>query len=491
MHHRTTQCRISSVLAILIISMAGCQRPAIPPPAAGPVEVAVATPLVMPIVEWDEYTGRLEAIDSVEVRARVNGHLDSTHFQEGQLVSKGDLLAVIDPRPFEAALNEAGAALQESEARLSEARSLLRQAEAEKTDFDAQLQLANKRLDRARKLLQNNAISQEDVDFRESEQLQATAAVEAAAAKVQSANAGIATAQAAIETAQAGRESAALDLRYTRVYAPISGRISRRYVTEGNLISGGTSQSTLLTTLVSANPIHCYFDASEQDFLKYVRLSRSGQRASSRDARNPVYVALIDEAGFPHTGHMDFVDNRIDPNTGTMRGRAILNNDDGLLTPGLFVEVRLPGSGRYDAVLIPDSAVGSDQSEKFVFVVTDADPASTSGAGGTPSLTVERRLIETGPVSHGLRIVRSGLDGSERIVVRGLQLVIPGAAILPQDETVTPDLTQSLPDDYHPVEPENWLSRPPTRVPDALRPQDDSLPAGPENPSAPDAAATE
>ncbi|MEM8681425.1 MAG: efflux RND transporter periplasmic adaptor subunit [Planctomycetota bacterium] len=432
------------------------------------VEVPVARPLVMPIVEWDEYTGRLDAIEFVEVRARVSGYLESTHFDEGQDVRRGDLLAVIDRRPFEAALSAARAKLQEARARLAESQSLLRQAEAENSDAEAQLALAEKRLVRARGLLQSSAIPTEEVDVRESEQLQATAAIEAAAARIESAKAGIATSKAAIETAKANEEAAALNLQYTQIRAPISGRISQRYVTEGNLITGGTTQSTLLTTIVSINPIHCYFDANEQAFLKYVRLSRSGARASSREAKNPVFVALVDEDGFPHAGHMDFVDNQVDPNTGTMRGRAILNNDDGLLTPGLFVNVRLPGSGRYDATLIPDSAIGSDQSEKCVYVLSPPENPSFGDESATGT-TVARRVITLGPISHGLRIVRDGLDGSELIVTGGLQRVFPGIEVNPQVGVIEASADQGLPDDYKPVEKQNWLSRPPADIPAGLK----------------------
>ncbi|HBE72149.1 MAG TPA: efflux transporter periplasmic adaptor subunit, partial [Planctomycetaceae bacterium] len=426
-------------LALLI---AGCNENASQPPAAPPTEVFVATPLVLSIVEWDEYTGRLDALDSVEVRARVSGYLESTHFSEGQLVERGDLLAVVDPRPFEAALNAASARLEESRARLAESEALLRQAEAEKADSDAQLTLSNSRLARANQLLSSNAISRDEVDLRISEQLQATAATEAANAKIESAKAGIATSSASIETAKANREAAAIDLQFTQIRAPIDGRISQRFVTQGNLISGGSNQSTLLTTILSTNPIHCYFDANEQAFLKYVRLSRSGARGSSREVKNPVLVALVDEDGYPHTGHMDFVDNRIDPNTGTMRGRAILDNSDGLLTPGLFVSLRLPGSGKYDAILIPDSAIGSDQSEKFVYVVSE----KSSSGGDESRKLVERRAIILGPLSHGLRIVRSGIEGDELIVTRGLQRIYPGVEIVPREEEISAEGGVSLPD---------------------------------------------
>lgn len=413
-----------------------------PPPTA---KVSIASPLVMPIVEWDEYTGRLDAIDSVEIRARVSGYLRSTHFDEGQQIEKGALLAIIDQRPFLAELSAAKARLLESRARLREAGSLLKQAEAEKSDSTAQATLANRRLQRAKQLAKRNASTEEEVDIRQSEQLQAIAQLEAADARIESARAGTATATAAIETAKASVEAAELNLQYTQILAPISGRISRRLVTEGNLISGGSNQSTLLTTIVSSQPIHVYFDANEQEFLKYVRLARAGKRESSRDAKNPVFVALVDEKGFPHTGHMDFVDNRVDPNTGTMRGRAILANEDGLLTPGLFVKVRLPGSGRYDAVLIPDSAIGSDQSEKFVYIV---------GEDGS----VNRQAVELGPISHGLRIIRSGLTGSEKIVTGGLQRIFPGVKVEASEETIEAQESE-LPDDYEPVPKDEWIRR--------------------------------
>lgn len=444
------------IFALLWIAFSiGCsQNPgASERPQTPPTSVTVAKPIVLPIVEWDQYTGRLDAIDSVEIRSRVSGYLQSTHFNEGQMVNAGDLLAIIDPRPFEAELSAAKSGIQESNARLAESRSMLRQAQAEQSDADAKLTLANSRVDRTRNLVRSRAMSEEELDIRRSEQLQATAAVEAANAQIETANAGIATAIAAIESAKANVESAQLNVQYTQIRAPIDGRISRRMVTQGNLISGGSALSTLLTTIVSTNPIHCYFDANEQAFLKYVRLSREGKRESSRDVKNPVYMRLIDENGFPHLGHMDFVDNRIDPNTGTMRGRAIFPNDDNTLTPGLFAEVRLPGSGRYDAVLIPDSAVGSDQSEKFVYVVNAENQ-------------IVRKPVQLGPIVKGLRVIRSGIDGSESVVTRGLQRIFPGSNVDPTTEEIQVDDAGELPDDYRPVPPEQWLSRRPEVVPD-------------------------
>lgn len=449
------QILICAVLLLATMTLTGgCSQDSassVPPPQP-PAKVTITKPVVLPIVEWDQYTGRLDAIDSVEVRSRVSGYLQSTHFDEGQIVNAGDLLAIIDPRPFEAELSAAKSGIQEANARLAESRSMLRQAQAEQADAEAKLALANSRVDRTRNLVQSRAMSDEELDVRRSEKLQATAALEAAKAQIETAKAGIATAIAAIESAKAVVEAAQLNVQYTQIRAPINGRISRRMVTPGNLISGGSALSTLLTTIVSTNPIHCYFDANEQAFLKYARLSREGKRESSRDVKNPVYMRLIDENGFPHLGHMDFVDNQIDPNTGTMRGRAIFPNDDSTLTPGLFAEVRLPGSGRYDAVLIPDSAVGSDQSEKFVYVVDTENK-------------IIRKPIELGPIAKGLRVIRSGLDGSESIVTRGLQRIFPGSIVEPTSEEINVAKDGDLPDDYQPVPPERWLSRRPEAAP--------------------------
>ncbi|QDV27133.1 efflux RND transporter periplasmic adaptor subunit [Aureliella helgolandensis] len=444
---------LACAVCVLVGAMAGCrsakEKPAAPPPA----EIAVAHPLVVPIVEWDEYIGRLEPIDTVEVRSRVSGMLESTHFTDGQLVKQDDLLAIIDPREFVAEKHAAAARLEEANARLTETEALRKQADAELADATAQLALAGQLMERARQLAANNALSQEEFDVRESAQLQAKAAFEAANAKIESANAGIATAQAAIGTAKANLEAADLKISYTQILAPISGRISRRLVTEGNLISGGTAGATLLTTIVSVNPIHCYFDANEQDFLKYARLSREGKRESSRDVKNPVYMRLINESGFPHLGHMDFVDNRMDANTGTMRARAIFSNQDDTLTAGLFAEVRIPGSGRYEAVLIPDSAINSDQSERFVYLVSGENK-------------VERRRIELGPMAKGLRVVRSGLVGTEQLVINGLQMIAEGAVVKPKVVGLSVSTgPEELPDDYQPVSEEDWLSHPISAAP--------------------------
>jgi RND family efflux transporter MFP subunit len=354
----------------------GCRESSAP--AAAPPEVDVALPIVGEVTEWDEYTGRLAAIDAVDVRPRVSGYLESVHFKEGQIVKKGDLLFVIDPRPFRAVMAEAAADVRSAQTRL---------------------ELARNDVQRIEELVSEGAVSAEEFDRR------SKAAIEA---------------QSTLDAAKARLEEARLDVEFTEVRAPIGGRVSNYAVTVGNLISGGSSgESTLLTTIVSLDPIYCYFDASEQDYLKYTRLAVSGKRPSSRDVANPVHVSLADESDFKHEGTMNFVDNRIDPSTGTIRGRAILNNSDGLLVPGQFVRLRLIGETRPGAVLVPDEAIGTDQSNRVVYVVDDKD-------------TVSLRIVTAGRLIDGLRVIRSGIDGSERIVVNGVQRVRPGASVTPR-----------------------------------------------------------
>lgn len=353
------------MLLAALLTMWACAQPA--PPPAPPPKVAVARPVEREIVEWDEYTARLEAVDLVEVRARVGGYLNEIRFQEGASVTAGQVLFVIDPRPYVATLKRAEADVELAKARL---------------------ELARKRFDRSASLVGAHAISQEEADTRLAEAHQAEAALQAAGAAV---------------------EAARLDVEFTEVKAPVAGRVSRKLITEGNLVNGGPgTEGTLLTTIVSLDPIHAYFEADERAYLKYTRLAQRGERPSSRDVRNPVRVALADEDTFDHEGWMDFVDNRLDPNTGTIIGRAVLPNHDLLLSPGMFVRLRLPGSGPYRALLLPDEAVGIDQTERFVWVVDDQNHA-------------HHRKVKTGPLHEGLRIVREGLDPGDRVVIAGAQ----------------------------------------------------------------------
>jgi RND family efflux transporter MFP subunit len=368
-----------AVLA-LVFFINACRSPA--PTAAPAPKVTVSMPIVRDVVEWDEYTGRLESTESVEVRARVSGYLQSIHFKDGQVVKKGALLFVIDARPYQAEVDRLSAELQLAQARL----------ELAKSDYA-----------RAQKLLEFRAISQEEADTRAATERQAQQSVEAAAAAV---------------------KAAKLNVEFTRVTAPISGRISRRLVTEGNLINGGSAESTLLTTIVSLDPIYCYFEADERSYLKYARLDREGSRASSRRTQNPVYLALADEKTFERKGYIDFVDNRLDSKTGTMSGRAVFTNKDSSLTPGLFARVRLQGSNPYPAVLVPDEAIGSDQAQKYVFVV-NGDNA------------VDYRAVQLGPLIHGFRVIREGLRADELFIANGIQRARAGIKVNPEKRPIT------------------------------------------------------
>jgi RND family efflux transporter MFP subunit len=345
-------------------------------------EVDVARPVVHESVEWDEYTGRLGAVETVEVRARVDGYLEKIHFKAGQIVKKGDVLFTIDRRPYEAALDRARADVKRA------------QTELEHSEFDLH------RIEELRKTVSAAEKEYKDVFFAEHK------------------------AQSELERAIAEQRIAALNLEWTQVVAPIAGRISREFVTVGNLIHDGSSAATLLTTIVSLDPIHCYFDVDEQAYLKYARMSRSGERQSSREHANPVRVALLDESEFSHEGHMDFVDNTIDQQTGTLRGRAVLPNPDGILVPGLFVRVRLIGSGVRPMVFVPDAAIATDQTTRMVFVVDDKS-------------VVHRRPIISGVLQNGLRRVTSGLDGSETIVVSGAQRVRPDTPVKPHSVSIS------------------------------------------------------
>lgn len=433
------------VCSFLLLS--GCQPAAVAPPPAT-IEVTATSPVKLSLVEWDEYVGRLDPIEFVEIRARVSGYLDSTNFVEGQIVKQGDLLCVIDPRPFEAELRRANSEIRRANSQVKQANATVLQIEAEVQTAAAKKVLAEKQLERSQKLVQQNAVSQDDFDIRESEVSQSAANLKAAEARLELAKTQVLSAQAMVSSAETSLAVAELNLEYTQVKAPITGRVSSRHVTEGNLISGGQAASTLITTIVSLNPIHCHFDADEQAYLKYGRLAREGKLESSREAKHPVYVGLADEPGeFPHPGHMDFVDNRLDPETGTMRCRAILSNDDLALTPGLFTRIRLPGSEQHEAVLVPDLAIGTDQSEKFVFVVM-------------PDSTIRRQVVTLGPLVRGLRIIRTGLDGSENIVLRGLQRVRNGDTVVAKHEAIEAK-DDGFPLDSQPVPREKWLSREP------------------------------
>jgi membrane fusion protein, multidrug efflux system len=358
---------------LLLVAVCTCSRPTAP--TTPPPKVDVVQPLAREVTDWDEYTARLDAVESVEVRPRVSGYLQSIYFRDGAMVNKGDCMFLIDPRPYDAAL---------------------RHAEADLALAQSRLVLAQKNLARGVGLIRDRAISREEEDIRESNVRQA---------------------EASVQEAQAAVDAAKLDVEFTRITAPISGRTSRKLVTEGNLINGGIgTQGTLLTTIVSLDPIYAYFEADERSFLKYVHLARNGQRPSSREYRHPVWIGLADEDGFPRQGTMDFVDNQLDRGTGTMVGRAVFPNPDLTLSPGLFARLRFPGSGQYQAVLLPDEAVLSDQAQKFVYVV-DAENKALY------------RPVNIGPLMDGLRVIREGLTSDDWVIVHGTQRARPSLKV--------------------------------------------------------------
>jgi multidrug efflux system membrane fusion protein len=371
--------RALPLCAVLLAAsvLAGCDNK--PAANAGPQlpAVTVSRPIQQKIRGWDEYTGRFVPVKTVEVRARVSGFIDSIHFKDGQIVKQGDLLFVIDARPYQFTVDQSKADLERARSR-----------------YD----VATLDLDRATPLLRSQAVTEREFDTRRATQREASGAVGAAEAVL---------------------KQAELNLEWTEVRAPIDGRISDRRVDAGNLITGGQTGATLLTSIVSIDPIHFAFDGSEADFIRYARLAAAGARPSSRDVQNPVAVRLADETEYKHLGRMDFVDNVVSTRTGSIRGRAIFENKDGLLTPGFFGRLRLFG-GERDALLLPDSAIASDQANKIVFTVAEDG-------------TVATKRVELGPIVDGLRVIRSGLAPEDRVVIEGLARARPGQKVKPED----------------------------------------------------------
>jgi RND family efflux transporter MFP subunit len=368
---------MAGVSACAFIVIGGCGKSGDGGQAPPPPQVSVAQVLEKPVKDWDEFTGRFQAVESVEIRPRVSGYIDKVAFTEGSLVKRGDLLFIIDPRPYQADYDRAAADVKR---------------------YKTALELARVELARVQRLKDSGAVSQEELDERKSTLAQGEA--------------NVAGAEAALETA-------ALNLNWTHVASPIDGRVSRAEVTRGNLVTGGTNGGTLLSSVVSIDPIYLYFDADEQSYLRYTEMARSGARLRSRENMNPVQVGLANEEGFPHSGKLDFLDNQLNPQTGTIRARAVLENKDGLFTPGLFARVQLLGSGEYSAIMIDDRAVNTDQSQKYVFLL---------GAGNQ----IEYRRVTLGRIFSGLRIVREGLKAGDVIVVNGAQRVHPGVTVTPQ-----------------------------------------------------------
>ncbi len=377
-------CHLRPLIALLALSLSGCGDKPPQQPAAGPPPVTVAQPSKRTVTDWDEFTGRFEAVEEVQVRARVGGFVTSVEFRDGAFVSPGDLLYVIDARPFEA---------------------VAEQADGQLSDARAKAELAKRELDRALTLNQTQAVSDSIVDQRR-QALQA-----AKAAEMQAAGA---------------LKAAHLNIEFTHVAAPIGGRVSRHLVSVGNLVQGSDNASgTQLTSIVSLDPIYIYFDMDEATYLKNNRLYFEGKRPSSRENPNPVQVSLTGETKPSHDGKVDFLDNRLDVSTGTLRGRAVIPNKDFSILPGQFGRVRLIGSSPYDALLLPDTAIASDQSRKVVFVVKDDD-------------TVEERPVTLGPLDEGLRVIREGLKPEDRVIIDGLQRARVGAKVSPHTAPAAP-----------------------------------------------------
>ncbi|MEX0501934.1 efflux RND transporter periplasmic adaptor subunit [Raoultella terrigena] len=360
--------------ALLAALLAGCDNGVAQNAAPQAPAVSAADVVVKPVSQWDSFNGRIEAVESVQLRPRVSGYIDKVNYTDGQEVKKGEVLFTIDDRTYRAALEQAQAELSRSKTQASLARS-----EAGRTD----------------KLVNTNVVSREEWEQRRSAAVQAQADMRAA--------------QAAVDAAQ-------LNLDFTKVIAPIDGRASRALITSGNLVTAGDSAS-VLTTLVSQKTVYVYFDVDESTYLHYQNLARSGQGASSSHLALPVEIGLVGEEGYPHQGKVDFLDNQLTPSTGTIRMRAVLDNAQRLFTPGLFARVRVPGSAEFSAMLIDDKAVLTDQDRKYVYIV-DKDGKA------------QRRDITPGRLAAGLRIVQQGLNPGDKVIVDGLQKVfMPGMPV--------------------------------------------------------------
>lgn len=364
----------AGLLVLLGLALAGCSQTGATPQMPPPPQVSVAAVVQQDIALWDEFTGRIEAVDKVEIRPRVAGYLEKVNFEEGRDVKKGDVLFEIDAREYRAAHARAVAEVDRAHSRVA---------------------LAQRQLERSRQLVASKLVARNDLDQREDD---------------------LAQAQADLKASQAATEQTKLNVDFTRVLAPIDGRVSRAMVTPGNLVTPGVS---LLTTLVSVDPVYVTFEGDENTYLRYQGLDRQGERASSRIASNPVRMGLADEDGYPHEGVMNFVDNELDAGTGTIRARAVFANKNGQFTPGLFARIQLLGSGKHPALLINDRAVQTDQDRKFVYILGPENKAL-------------RRDVKLGRQVDGLRIVSEGLAANDRVVVNGVQKVFfPGMPVQP------------------------------------------------------------
>jgi RND family efflux transporter MFP subunit len=371
---------VASGVAVLLASCGEEQKAAAPPP---PV-VTVAHPTRRTVIDMDEYVGRFVAVNSVEIRARVSGYLDEVHFTDGQMVKQGDLLFTIDKRPFQTSLDQA-------RANLAQARANSAFAEAD--------------LARGAQLVRDKTITEQTFDQRTQAKRVADASVAAQ---------------------EAATRQAALDLQFTELRAPVDGRIGDRRVSPGNLVTGGTGgNTTLLAMIVSLDPIRFEFTFDEASYLRYERLSKAGQDMTSRDGSALVSLRLIDEPDYSHPGRMDFLDNVIDRSSGTIRGRAVFANPNGVFAPGMFGRLRVPGSPSYQALLVPDAAIGTEQARKYLLVVDGEN-------------VVRLKYVTLGQVSDNLRVIKEGLAPEDQVIVNGLMRARPGQKVTPQQEGAPP-----------------------------------------------------
>lgn len=379
---RPSLLRHGIALLFLLSAIAGCGTSTPPVAETPPPPVSVSKPLVREVTDQDDYEGRIAAVETVEVRARVRGHLDKVNFKDGQMVKKGDMLFEIDPRTYKAALDA---------------------AEAQKAVAEANLDLAKKEYARTSSLTKKGAASREELDVWTAKEATATAERLKAMASV---------------------EQAQLDLDFTKVTAPINGKISRPQVTVGNLVNalGG---ETLLTTIVSVDPMYVYFDVDERALLRYKREDKTkaddkAPQVSLKELKIPVYVGLEGEEGYPSKGLLDFADNRVNPATGTIQVRGVLANSDRLLDAGMRARVRVPVGDPHKSLMVDERAVGTDQGRKFVYVVNDQN-------------VVERRDVKLGRLSDGLQVIREGVKPEDRVIVNGIQRVRDGAKVEPKE----------------------------------------------------------
>jgi RND family efflux transporter MFP subunit len=370
---------VGVLLAPVLVHCGEGKQAAPPPPPA-----TFAKPVQRTIVDQDEYVGRFVAVNAVEIRARVSGYLEEVHFRDGQLVKAGDLLFTIDKRPFQNTLAQAHATLEQSKANLA---------------------FAEADLARGQQLVRDKTITEQTFDQRTQ---------------------AFRSAQASVAANEALVRQAELDLQFTELRAPVNGRIGDRRVSPGNLVTGGAAgNTTLLATIVSTDPIRFEFSFDEASYLRYERISRTGKDVTGREGSVVVALKLIDEPDFKHTGYMDFVDNVIDRSTGTIRGRAVFSNPEGVFTPGMFARVRVPGSAAYSALLVPDAAIGSEQVRKFVLVIG-------------PDNKIMPKYVMLGQVSDGLRVIKDGLAPDDRVVVEGLMRLRPGMTVTPVEQGTAP-----------------------------------------------------